>query len=106
MLSGIIEVSPATEAEADGSQQPWLDHSERPFPRHTRSFFGAQVNDQHKQIGQGAQDQMVMEAAPGTSLIMVKSQVVFDPLKILLDMVTRTAQPQASRLGRLLVKMG
>jgi hypothetical protein len=49
---------------------------------------------------------MVMEAAPGTFLIMVKSQVVFDPLKILLDMVTRTAQPQASRLGRLLVKMG
>jgi hypothetical protein len=49
---------------------------------------------------------MVMEAAPGTSLIMVKSQVVFDPLKILFDMVTRTAKAQATRLGRLLVKMG
>ena len=68
-------------------------------------FFGAQVHDQHKQIGQGAQDQMVMEASPGTALVMVKAQVVFDPLKILLNMVTRAAQSQTARFGRLLVKM-
>ena len=89
----------------DLSRHGWIARSVRSHVT-PEVFFGAQVNDQHKQIGQGAQDQMVMEAAPGTFLIMVKSQVVFDPLKILLDMVTRTAQPQASRLGRLLVKMG
>src|SRR5579863_9529251 len=88
----------------DFSSHGWIAWSVRSHVT-PEVFFGAQVNHQHKQIGQGAENQMMVKAAPGTALIMIQAQVVFDPLKILFDMPARTTQAQASRLGRLLVEV-
>jgi hypothetical protein len=51
-------------------------------------FFGAQVDHRHKQIRYGSQDQMVMEALPRPTFIMVQSQVSFAALEELLDRKT------------------
>ena len=72
-------------AEADPPQQPRPHPLQCLFPRHTRSFFGAQVDDRDKQIRQDGQDQVVMKPAPTAPLEVIQTQIGLAPLEILLD---------------------
>src|ERR1017187_9160321 len=68
-------------------------------------FFGAEVARGDEEIGNCAEDQMMMESAPGAALIVVESEVGLFPLEVLFDVPARAAGTQAARLSRLTVEV-
>src|ERR1700739_1217497 len=59
-------------------------------------FFGAEENDRDKEAGQHRHKQMMVKSAPTAAFEVVQPQVVFGPLKVLLNIPARATQAQTT----------
>ena len=62
-------------------------------------FFGACVYGEDEEVGQGAENEMMMKAGPRASCKMIESQVVFGALEVLFDVPAAAAERQAACFG-------
>ncbi|OAM91562.1 hypothetical protein AW736_02680 [Termitidicoccus mucosus] len=62
-------------------------------------FFGACVDGEDEEVGQGTENEMMMKAGPRAAFKMVEPEIVFGALEVLLDMPATATEREAARFG-------
>ena len=76
---------PQQKAGAGRSHQPRLDRPQCLLPCDTGSFLGACVDGEDEEIGEGAEDEVMMQPCPGAAFKVIETEVVLGALEVLLD---------------------
>ena len=69
-------------------------------------FFGAGVDGEDEEAGQGAEHQVMVKPGPGAAFKMVEPEIVFGALEVLFDMPATAAECQATRFGGRTMQVG